>query len=309
MFVVTDILLYLTTSLVFSITILCLLLFIRSRDRNSKDLLLILVPLTLQMGLSAFITYIGRISTFSLYNYEEFSLFATISTVLLTAVILLNLSRYLLRLLPIYQKLRYLGIQIMYFALGLFLLLSFFFVFLFGGGDWSETLPLAVNNYFSGASSLMILHGFVALFHLKAARGREEEGLLRGIAITFFPLIVLFPLDLIFFSDHSFKLGYAVFSIFAIQLYLFISRHYFREYETDPGPLGDALLSKREDLSEREREIAGLLIKGKTNKEIADILFISVNTVKSHIKSIYRKLGVNNRIQLVHAIRNALTNP
>ncbi len=304
MFIVADILLYLTTSLVFSITCLCLLLRIRSGDQNSKDFLLILIPLTLQMGLSTFITYMSRISTFNLDYHEEFSLLATIVTVLLTAIILLNVSRYLLRLLPIYKKMRYLGIQIVHIALIIFLLLSFFFVFLFSKGDWSRTLSLAVNNFFSGGSSLMIFHGFVSLFHLKEARGREEESLLRGIAITFLPLIVLFPLDLIFFREYSFKLGYIVFSIFAIQIYHYVSRHYFREYESDSSILKEDLFFQKEHLSEREEEVARLLIQGKTNKAIAEHLFISINTIKSHIKSIYKKLSVANRIQLMHLVKN-----
>jgi len=265
LFIAADILLYLTTSLVLSITCLCLVLHIRSGDQNSKDFLMILIPLTLQMGLSTLITYMGRTSTFSLEHHEEFSLLATISTVLLTAIILLNVSRYLLRLLPIYQKMRYLGIQIVYIALVLFLLLSFFFVFLFSKGDWSRTLPLTVNNFFSGGSSLMIFHGFVSLFHLKDAQGREEESLLRGIAITFIPLVILFPLDLLFFREYSFKLGYTVFSIFAIQIYLYVSRHYFREYEPDPGILKEDLFFQGGQLSEREEEVARLLIQGKTS--------------------------------------------
>ncbi len=303
MLIITDILLYLTTALVFSITCLCLVLQIKSGDRNSKDFLMILIPLTLQMGLSALLTYISRISGFSLPHHEELSLLATISTVLLTAIILLNLSRYLLRLLPIYKKMRYLGIQIVYIALVFFLLLSFFFVFLFSKGDWSKTLPLAVNNFFSVGSALMIFHGFVSLFHLKEARGREEESLLKGIAITFIPLVVLFPLDLLFFREYSFKLGYTVFSIFAIQLYLYVSRHYFHNYEPEPDGLKDGIFYKKAHLSDREEEVARLLIQGNTNKEIAATLFVSINTIKSHIKSIYRKAGVTNRIQLMHLVK------
>ncbi len=304
MFVVTDILLYLTSSLVFSITCLCLLLHIKSKDQNSRDFLTILIPLTLQMGLSTLITYLSRISEFSLINQEEFSLLATITTVLLTAIILLNVSRYLLRLLPIYRKMKLLGFQIVYVALIMFLLLSFFFVFLFSKGDWSKTLSLAVNNFFSGGSSLMIFHGFVSLMHLKEARGREEEALLKGIAITFIPLIILFPLDLLFFREYSFKLGYFVFSIFAIQTYHYISRHYFREYESDPTALKEDIFFQEKHLSEREEQVARLLIQGKTNKEIADALFVSINTIKSHIKSIYKKLEVSNRVQLIHLIRD-----
>jgi len=301
--IVTDICLFATTSVVFSTAVLCLLLFLKSRDRNARDLLLILVPLALQMGISAVITYIGRVSNFTLGKSEEISLLATISTVLLTGIILLNMSRYLLKLLPIYQKMRYLGIQIIYIALALFLLLSFFFVFLYSKGDWSKTVPLTVNNYFSGASSLMIFHGFISLFHLKAARGRDMEGQLRGIAITFIPLVLLYPIDIIFFREFSFKLSYIVFAIFSLQIYLYLSRHYFREYEADPAPLRYDLFFQRVDLSAREKEVAELLVKGKTNKEIAVTLFISVNTVKSHIKSIYKKLNVNNRMQLFHKVR------
>ncbi|PCJ00670.1 MAG: hypothetical protein COB15_02540 [Flavobacteriales bacterium] len=55
--------------------------------------------------------------------------------------------------------------------------------------------------------------------------------------------------------------------------------------------------SKR--LTEREKEIYKELSKGKTNKEIATTLFVSVNTVKTHLKSIYRKLNVKNRTQAV----------
>ncbi|MBT3274551.1 MAG: helix-turn-helix transcriptional regulator, partial [Spirochaetales bacterium] len=292
----------------FSITCLCLVLRIRSGDQNTKDFLMILIPLTLQMGISTFITYMGRTTSFSLQHYEELSLLATISTVLLTAIILLNLSRYLLRLLPIYKNMRSLGYQIVYIAIAVFLLLSFFFVFLFSKGDWSRTLPLTVNNFFSGGSALMIFHGFTSLFHLKEARGREEESLLKGVAITFLPLIILFPLDLLLFKEYSFKLGYTVFSLFAIQIYLYVSRHYFREYEPDTDLLEEDIFFKTAHLSEREEEVARLLIQGKTNKDIAEQLFVSVNTIKSHIKKIYSKLGVNNRIQLIHLIKGSLTN-
>ncbi len=54
-----------------------------------------------------------------------------------------------------------------------------------------------------------------------------------------------------------------------------------------------------EPLSEREIEVIRLLEEGLTNQEIATRLFISLNTVKAHLKSIYSKLGVTNRVQAV----------
>jgi DNA-binding CsgD family transcriptional regulator len=56
-------------------------------------------------------------------------------------------------------------------------------------------------------------------------------------------------------------------------------------------------------LSDRERAIARELVRGSSSAEIAVSLFISVNTVKSHLKNIYRKLGVTSRTEAIHKSR------
>jgi len=55
-------------------------------------------------------------------------------------------------------------------------------------------------------------------------------------------------------------------------------------------------------ISNREREIMELILQGKSNKEIEDMLFISYNTVKNHIYNLYQKLGVKSRGQLINFI-------
>ena len=52
-------------------------------------------------------------------------------------------------------------------------------------------------------------------------------------------------------------------------------------------------------LSYREKEILDLMIQGLTNAQIAQKAVITEETVKAHLKSIYRKLNVQNRIQAV----------
>jgi len=52
-------------------------------------------------------------------------------------------------------------------------------------------------------------------------------------------------------------------------------------------------------LSEREVEVLGLISKGKSNKEIAKMLFVTDNTVKMHVKNILSKLEASDRTQAV----------
>jgi DNA-binding CsgD family transcriptional regulator len=52
------------------------------------------------------------------------------------------------------------------------------------------------------------------------------------------------------------------------------------------------------DLSETERRVADIVALGLTNKEAAERLFMSVNTVESNLRRIYRKLGIRSRAEL-----------
>ncbi|MDQ4045720.1 MAG: LuxR C-terminal-related transcriptional regulator, partial [Chloroflexota bacterium] len=65
-------------------------------------------------------------------------------------------------------------------------------------------------------------------------------------------------------------------------------------------PAGSAL---PEPLSEREREVLRHIAAGLTNREIADALFISAETVKKHTGNIYGKLGVRGRTEAVARAR------
>lgn len=70
-----------------------------------------------------------------------------------------------------------------------------------------------------------------------------------------------------------------------------------RQPANEPAPL-------LQPLTQRELTLLTLLPSVRTNPELADDLFVSVNTVKSHLKSLYRKLDVNNRRQAVRRARD-----
>ncbi|MFK8138193.1 MAG: LuxR C-terminal-related transcriptional regulator [Bdellovibrionales bacterium] len=61
--------------------------------------------------------------------------------------------------------------------------------------------------------------------------------------------------------------------------------------------LRDVLTQK--GLSNREAEVAELVVKGLSNKEVANQLFVTEKTVKFHLTNIYKKMGVKSRAQLI----------
>ena len=62
-----------------------------------------------------------------------------------------------------------------------------------------------------------------------------------------------------------------------------------------------------EGLTAREAEVLGLLAKGKTNKEIAQELVLSVSTVQRHVANVYAKIGARGRAQATaYALRRGI---
>jgi DNA-binding NarL/FixJ family response regulator len=56
---------------------------------------------------------------------------------------------------------------------------------------------------------------------------------------------------------------------------------------------------RSEGLSERESEILALITQGKSNAEIAQLVFLSINSIKTYIRSAYRKIGARSRVEAV----------
>ena len=56
---------------------------------------------------------------------------------------------------------------------------------------------------------------------------------------------------------------------------------------------------RSEGLSERESEILALITQGKSNAEIAQLVFLSINSIKTYIRSTYRKIGAKSRVEAV----------
>jgi DNA-binding NarL/FixJ family response regulator len=91
--------------------------------------------------------------------------------------------------------------------------------------------------------------------------------------------------------------------------------HYRRSAERELGTLGhrphrrtqrgDPGRSGIESLTERELQVARLVVDRKTNPEIAAELFLSQKTVETHLSNIFNKMGVATRVELARAVERA----
>ncbi len=139
--------------------------------------------------------------------------------------------------------------------------------------------------------ALRIFGGFYAMHFSFVFCYSMPHCLLSGMPLNLFLLL--------FFTWHFMPLLY---------LQRFLKQRQFEILSSGIAQDGEGLETffSTYNISSREREIIDLLLKGKSNKEIEDKLFISINTVRNHIYNIYRKLGIRNRVELVNFIRIAL---
>jgi LuxR family transcriptional regulator, quorum-sensing system regulator BjaR1 len=66
-------------------------------------------------------------------------------------------------------------------------------------------------------------------------------------------------------------------------------------------------LARNSSLTPREREVLGLVVQGKSGREVGQILHITARTVDQHVQAAVRKLGARNRLHaLVIALRDGI---
>jgi len=141
---------------------------------------------------------------------------------------------------------------------------------------------------------------------------RQNKAALKNLSLIYFtPFICAFLFIFIFPIPDFIPVKVAgIINVFLIILFnlgiIFWSRKYSRtfaaNYEKEKlnAPNDVKKFQSEFGISKRELEVVELICKGKTNKEIAEALFISIQTVKDHNYNIFRKTGVKNRTQLSH---------
>ena len=200
------------------------------------------------------------------------------------------------------------GFKIVYFLYwGGLLVWHFFLVISFFKTDNPAMLDITseISDLLSIAM-LLSVHGFV-IIRSRSLESPEKRKGMRNFGLIYFISLAVFNLVYYVIRDRTvfFILSFAYVLPPLLYLGRFLKRFY-REYPAVPAE-GTVIkqLFARYKISGREQEVIRLISQGRTNREIADMLFVSLQTVKQHTYHIFRKLKVKNRVQLTNFIRNA----
>ena len=180
---------------------------------------------------------------------------------------------------------------------------------------WSDSRYAAFSSGFNILYAILVavalVSGLSELF--RRAPDIEDRKRAKAVRLFGFTFFLAYSAALVFspyaYSGGTMAIAY-VLAFFSANL---IPLLYWRAYLLKACPAAslpqtpaDAMTRFVEEykISKREEEVIRELCAGKTNKEIAEALFISLQTVKDHIYRIYLKTDVNNRVQLINLIQS-----
>lgn len=148
---------------------------------------------------------------------------------------------------------------------------------------------------------------FMTIRKIKTVNNSEERNFyihFMGILLvlvfnTIVPVIRTFPENVFVFAT-----GYFFLNIIFLK---YVNKRFFNDLNLLPSSLlPEMTTTDTQKLTDREKEVLLLLELGLTSKSIGDRLYISETTVKTHLKNIYHKFGVNNRTRLLYKLRSRM---
>ncbi len=201
-------------------------------------------------------------------------------------------------------------------AMGLFaaILLILFFLAMQFPATMPQSPYISFWNLYIWPQTLLAMIWLIRLLtENKTGPDPDRRRANRAFAWMFLARIPV-QLALVFISMGPFDFWYITFSkllvLYTNLIPLFWLKAYFIPWAGSLGKIIGAgvdipSLQKKHGLSAREMEILNLMIDGKSYKQMGEALHISIHTVKSHAYSLYRKLKVNNRHQLIHLVSSS----
>ncbi|GAA0179322.1 hypothetical protein SH2C18_22120 [Clostridium sediminicola] len=308
--VLSDLLNFIESAMLFSITLFCAFFYVRSRDKFIGRTLGVLLPIAILFLNKNIYSYAFKYVQMYGIKYKTTNLlellayFNAIINIFIMVIAVIASSIYILTLFPISNKRRTQGLIFYVSQAILFLLVSFFSVTIININKLVTTLTTVICVFFPLSSLLLFGQAIAVLLYIKKIEDTKKVQLARNFLIAFLPQLIYTILDLIIKRNFQSQFTCFSYTIFSILSFYHISSYYFKGYE----PNENSKISEKDVLdsfafTDREMDVLKLIMIGETNLKISENLHISVNTVKTHVKNIYKKIDVSNRVQLIHKIR------
>lgn len=167
----------------------------------------------------------------------------------------------------------------------------------------------AIIYYWMAVDIICRMIGITILIRLSNKMSLPEERInAKRLGWMFFLILIVQVALLASIELHVYIAGIYMLVFFSANIPVLLYLHIYFSKNYHPVMEGSGAESLRQHfesvgLTRREQEIVVLVSSGKTNQEIADSLFISIQTVKDHNHRIYSKLGLKSRAQVMNMVR------
>ena len=301
--IIFDAIQFVETALLFSAFLFCAIMFARTKDKLAGRTLMVLTPVAVLL----FISYMYSISNSDLNTKEpNLSWLSPLFALLVIALIMMSILAtcyYIIKLFPISAQKKKLALIIVAVLVSAMLIITGILVMYISKSDLTSAMTNALWAFYPLCSLAMFVEAVALCFMYRNITDPHEQRLARYFLIAFLPQIVYSFIDFFLLKRVLFQITHISYALFSVFVFVDLCSYFFRHYSRDLDiTSAKTSLKDKFSLSEREIEVIELLAQGLTNQNICDQLHISINTVKSHIKSIYKKLDVTNRLQLINLL-------
>ena len=304
MSIIFDAIQFVETSLLFSSLLFSVIMYMRTKDRLARRTLMVLLPVASLL----FISYMYSLNVKNAAEAAKVSWLTPLFALLVIALIMTSILAacfYVIQLFPITQHKKRIALLTATGITGVLLVITAILVMYMSRADLTQSVTTALWAFYPLCSVALFIEALAVAGMYRKITEPHELRLSKYFLIAFIPQIAYSIIDFFLLRNISFQLTHISYAVFSVFVFVDLCTYFFKHYsqEIDISPKKEDLKHKF-SLSDREYEVIELLARGMSNQIISETLHISVNTVKSHIKRIYSKLGIGNRLQLVNLLGN-----
>ncbi len=300
---------FIETSLLFSAFLFTTIMFVKTRDSLARRTLFVLLPVATLLFISYMYSINVQIAGIDTINLTWLSPLFALLVVSLIMTAIFATCNYVIRLFDISVKRQKIGLVASALLVGALLIITAILVMYLSKSDLTQAFTNALWAFYPLCSVALFIEAVVIASMYKKITDPHKKKLARYFLIAFIPQIAFSIADFLLFRHIAFQLTHLSYAAFSVLTFIDLSSSYFKHYSIELNITNENdVLKNRFALSDREMEVTVLLARGLPYKSICQQLHISENTVKSHIKRIYKKLGVSNKLQMVNLLSSIRPN-